>query len=329
MNNYSIPQKILHKVVFSSKYLQEMFFDIEQSIFFKKNDTHLNNHIFITGFARSGTTTLLNAIYESDEFASLTYRDMPFILAPNLWQKITFASPSSKSNERAHADGISIDINSPEAFEEVFWKIFDQDDKRSQVLFKKFIFLILKKSNKNRYISKNNQNINRLDFLIKVFPNSKILIPFRDPLQHAFSLFSQHNNFISIQSHDKFTRSYMDWIGHSEFGLDYKMIHNKNINHLNPQELNHWLEQWHLIYEYILEFSTKNNNIHLLDYKSLCTNPNTWLQIQNMLNLSSENKFLFKESIKSVDTDYDPILTNKCYKLYKKLIDHTEFSEKN
>ena len=38
--------------------------------------------------ARSGTTILLNAIYETNEFASLTYQDMPFILSPNIWSKL-------------------------------------------------------------------------------------------------------------------------------------------------------------------------------------------------------------------------------------------------
>ena len=39
--------------------------------------------------ARSGSTILLNSIYKTDIFASLTYADMPFVLAPNLWSKIS------------------------------------------------------------------------------------------------------------------------------------------------------------------------------------------------------------------------------------------------
>ena len=72
--------------------------------------------------ARSGSTILLNSIYKTDIFASLTYADMPFVLAPNLWSKISLIR--SKSNlilkERAHKDGIKISTSSPEAFEEVF-----------------------------------------------------------------------------------------------------------------------------------------------------------------------------------------------------------------
>ena len=46
--------------------------------------------------ARSGSTILLNSIYKTDIFASLTYADMPFVLAPNLWSKISLIR--SKSN---------------------------------------------------------------------------------------------------------------------------------------------------------------------------------------------------------------------------------------
>ena len=66
-------------------------FDVESSVI-SINQTD-NKHVFVSGLARSGTTILLNALYESDEFASLSYKDMPFVLAPNLWSKL---SPNKK-----------------------------------------------------------------------------------------------------------------------------------------------------------------------------------------------------------------------------------------
>ena len=56
------------------------------------------------------------------EFETLTYRDMPFILAPLLWDKIS--RPLRKAGEkveRAHGDGMMVSFDSPEAFEEVVW----------------------------------------------------------------------------------------------------------------------------------------------------------------------------------------------------------------
>ena len=89
MNNYSVLQRFLHRSVLSSQFMREIMFDVEQSIFLKKDDNFDDNHVFVAGLARSGTTMLLNAIYQSNQFASLTYDDMPFILAPNFWAKIS------------------------------------------------------------------------------------------------------------------------------------------------------------------------------------------------------------------------------------------------
>ena len=89
MNNYSALQRFLHRSVLSSQFMREIMFDVEQSIFLKKDDNFDDDHVFIAGLARSGTTILLNAIYQSNQFASLTYDNMPFILAPNFWAKIS------------------------------------------------------------------------------------------------------------------------------------------------------------------------------------------------------------------------------------------------
>ena len=64
------------------------FFDLEKIFFLRADYKTDKNHVFVSGMARSGTTILLNAIYETDEFAALTYQDMPFILSPNIWSKL-------------------------------------------------------------------------------------------------------------------------------------------------------------------------------------------------------------------------------------------------
>ena len=64
----------------------------------------------------------MNRLYEHGDFCSPTYRDMPFILAPGIWQKICKISHrDSELQERAHGDGVEIGFDSPEAFEEIFW----------------------------------------------------------------------------------------------------------------------------------------------------------------------------------------------------------------
>ena len=190
MNNYSWLQQKLHNLALSSKFMREMMFDAESSII-STNKTR-DNHVFVLGLARSGTTILLNALYDSDEFASLSYRDMPFVLAPNLWSKLSLNKKDTSLVERAHGDGIKISIESPEAFEEVFWMTFSDDDKDTKEKFKNYVQLINQRYQKKRYLSKNNQNIRRLELICTNFPNSKILILYRNPIQHAYSLLFQH-----------------------------------------------------------------------------------------------------------------------------------------
>ena len=320
MNNYSALQRFLHRIVLSSQLMREIMFDVEQSIFLKKDDNFDDDHVFVAGLARSGTTILLNAIYQSNQFASLTYDDMPFILAPNFWAKISPRKSHGELQERAHGDGVRVSTNSPEAFEEVFWKTFADNSKISEEFFRKFISLILKKNNKIRYLSKNNQNIRRLDLISEIFPRSKILIPFRDPLQQALSLFSQHMKFGKEQNEDTFVRHYMKWIGHSEFGLDYKMIHSSNLQYPNESKFNHWLEQWYLTYKSVLELSAKYEEFYLIGYESLCGNPKVWINVKDLLGINQEIKFLFKETEKVIGQTFDNNLSDKCYRLYESLV---------
>ena len=123
--DYSFLSKILHHLALGNNFIPEMLHDIELTIFKKKLELiNLKPHIFVCGLPRSGTTILMRSLYETKQFASLTYRDMPFILSPNLWSKIIgHKIKSYPSKERAHGDNILINIDSPEALDEIFWRV--------------------------------------------------------------------------------------------------------------------------------------------------------------------------------------------------------------
>jgi len=320
MNNYSWLQQKLHQFALSSKFMCEVTFDVESSAI-TANQTD-DNHVFVSGLARSGTTILLNALYESDEFASLSYKDMPFILAPNLWSKLFFNKETNDLVERAHGDGIKVSTESPEAFEEVFWMTFDEGDKDTREKFKNYVQLINHKYQKKRYLSKNNQNIRRLELISKIFPHSKILIPFRNPIQHAYSLLSQHKKFIEDSKKDKFISNYMKWIGHTEFGPNYIPIHEKNLCFEDDLSINHWLEQWYLTYIYCFENFKNNENVYFICYEKICNASEYWLDIAKILNMKDKYSFEFKESIKAISVEMDQDIIDKGLSLYKKL---TEF----
>ena len=117
---YSFLEKCLHKIIFNSNKVQSILYDLEKKYYLKKEKN--SKHLFISGLPRSGTTTLLNLLYNNGQFASLIYKDMPFILSPNIWNKLNKKSKNIVEVERVHQDGIKFSTESPEAFEEVFWK---------------------------------------------------------------------------------------------------------------------------------------------------------------------------------------------------------------
>ena len=317
MNNYSWLQQKLHQLALSSKFMREAMFDIESSSVSTSKTG--DNHVFVSGLARSGTTVLLNAIYKSDEFASLSYKDMPFILAPNLWSKLSLNKKDIDLVERAHGDGIKVSTESPEAFEEVFWMTFDQDDKDTKVKFKNYVQLINQKYNKKRYLSKNNQNIRRVELISNILPYSKILIPYRNPIQHAYSLLSQHKRFITDSMKDNFIFNYMKWIGHTEFGPNYIPIHNKNLCFEDDFSINHWLEQWYLTYKDCFDNFKKNEKVYFICYEKLCNLKEYWLEISKILDIKETYDFEFKESNEVISLEMDEDITHKGLCLYKEL----------
>lgn len=317
MNNYSWLQQILHKLALSSDFMRTVSFDVENLLAGQIEES--NNHVFITGLARSGSTILLNALYESKNFSSLLYKDMPFVLAPNLWSKLSFINKDIDLMERSHGDGIEISLESPEAFEEVFWKTYKDKKNDSIKKFQTYVNLINTKNKKNRYLSKNNQNINRIELINRIFPKSKILILYRNPIQQSNSLLAQHKRFIEASEKDKFISSYMNLIGHTEFGPNYTPINKKEIKFDDNFDLNHWIEQWYLTYRNCFNAFRTNKNIHFVCYEDLCGSKDYWRKILKMLNVEIFYDFNFKESRNEIDSRLDNDLANKALDIYSKL----------
>ena len=288
MQNYSNIQKFLHDFVLSKKIINKSLFEIEKIIYLKNKDTKYQSHVFITGLPRSGTTSLLNFLFSSDEYASLTYNNMPFVLSPN-FSKL-FHKKDITKKERVHGDGITYDINSPEALDEIF---FDNNEEFVVNELVNYIQLILLNKNKDKYLSKNNLNYKRIDLIQSILPNSVFLIPIREPLQHANSLLSQHLHFSQLQKEDDFIRRYMNYLGHNEFGLNHKPW-NEPLNYQDLNEIDYWMEQWILFYQNILNKYQLYKNCHVIIYEEL-TNIN---YIKNLLEKINFDK------IKNIDFNY-------------------------
>ncbi|SBS30685.1 hypothetical protein MAQ5080_01745 [Marinomonas aquimarina] len=263
--SYSTGERILHMMAFASPTLQRLAARVDDAAFrlFHRNIEY-RPPIFITSLARGGTTALLNALCELPSVASHTYRDMPFITAPYLWNRLggPFRGQVARK-ERAHGDGLEIDLDSPEAFDEVYWKLYwpekydegrisiwQEDDlqgegaSRLQMCFQKVPYL--RGRINAHYLSKNNLNIARLRVIRKTFPCAQIVVPIRRPAPHAASLLRQHQNFMEQHSNDDFVRRYMRDIGHLEFGLLHTPIAFEGFDSTaySPDSPDYWLAYW-------------------------------------------------------------------------------------
>ncbi len=316
MKNYSFIQKFLHDLVLSRKFINRSLYELEK-IFYLKNK-HINNqaHIFITGLPRSGTTSLLNFLYSSNQYASLTYRSMPFILSPN-FSKI-FNKKNISKKERIHGDGLTYDIDSPEAFDEVF---FSSNEEFIKYELENYLQLILLSSNKEKYLSKNNLNYKRINLINSILPNSIFLIPIREPLQHANSLLKQHIHFSQLQKNDNFIKRYMNYLGHNEFGLGHKPW-NDSINFHNFNKIDYWLEQWFLFYRNIFDKYISYKNCHFVIYEKLIDKDyvSSLLKKINFTEKQNLNLNYFKNSNKkNIDVNFSKSIfknANDTYNLF-------------
>lgn len=346
--DYSALSRLLHRLALQSKAISEISFDIENALT-KNSDRDLSDkHIFISGLARSGTTMLMRYLYETGFFRSLTYLDMPFVLMPNLWKRLSFKTNAFEYKERIHKDGIMVGYDSPEAFEEVFWRVFCGEKyirKDKLVLhqvsndvskkFKKYINNVLLSSGSTkqiRYISKNNNNILRLKYLQANMPNAYIIIPFRDPLQHAISLLDQHLHFLKVQNGDKFSLDYMNWLGHFEFGLGQRSFYLDDEDTFREMEdydkcdINFWLANWKNYYKYVNDNYSKNTII--FSYESFCQNPSKAMaQIFKKIDINLDIRLEpFKPTLKIANNVKERLL-EECNHVFDQLND--KFKESN
>jgi hypothetical protein len=224
---------------------------------------------------------------------SLTYRDMPFVLAPNIWQLVSGnRGHAATAEERAHGDGIAVNADSPEAFEEVFWRTFttrtreprcygtERPSPEALSAFADYRELAAnpgagprRTSSRQRYLSKNNNNLLRLEALCAV-RDASVLLVYRDPIASAQSLFRQHQRFCEMQKRDPFVRRYMDWLGHFEFGAGHEpfcfAVPNMDIT-LTPDSADYWLDYWNAVHRYVLQ--NQHERLHLVDHDRLRAAP--------------------------------------------------------
>ncbi|MEM6971426.1 MAG: sulfotransferase [Pseudomonadota bacterium] len=300
---YSRLDRLLHRLALGNRAVAEMTFDIEQARV--KPDAAAvaeGRHVIVAGLARAGTTVLMRRFHASGAFRSLTYRDMPFVLAPGLWGQLSGRgrSATATAGERAHGDGVMVDADSPEGLEEVFWRVFAGADylKADRLVphradaelidaYRRFVGSVLASGTAaaattvpgapTRYLAKNNNSILRLPALVEAFPKALVLVPWRDPLDQAHSLLAQHRRFGDPAHDHPFTRAYMGWLGHHEFGPGHRPFRVGAVTSAPstpPDTLDYWLGLWTEVYGWLAE--TAPAGVRFVGYEALCEDAGVW-----------------------------------------------------
>ncbi len=158
--------------------------------------------------------------------------------------------------------------------------------------FADYVALINLKSGKDRYLSKNNNNILRSHVLARAFPQAAIVIPFRDPLAQSASLLRQHQRFSTTHREDPFSRKYMDWLVHHEFGSNHKRFQfavDEPVPDITQSDsVRYWVSQWITVYKCLLEQHRETDNVYFVCYEDICSPDHgalVWARLSSALNV--------------------------------------------
>jgi hypothetical protein len=196
--------------------------------------------VFVCGLARSGSTLLHEVICAHPGVATQRVKDYPMLFTPTWWRRATANVPPQAPRERLHRDGVLVTSDSPDALEEVLWMAFfprchdpavrgvlEAADRHPafESFYAAHIRKLLLAERGTRYAAKANYHIARLDYLARLFPDARFVIPVRAPASHVASLLRQQRWFARGQRRHPRALAYMRRSGHFEFGLDRRPMH--------------------------------------------------------------------------------------------------------
>jgi len=292
-DNYTWLDRALHHIAFATLDFQCEIAGVEAALLPKVHTREaLKAPVFVTALPRAGTTLLLSCLSMVPDLGSHTYRDMPFLLCPTTWA--AWSAPFQRANKRlprTHEDGIEISYDTAEAFDEVIWRmawpekyasgriaLWNTPDRKPA--FEAFFCdhmrkIVALRAPRGRYLSKNNANIARINFIRAAFPDCSIVVPFREPIAQAVSLLHQHRRFLKMHESDRFLKQYMNWLGHFEFGALHKPIAFPGMDEftgLDHLAVDYWLAYWVSAYEYLLEHA-RTAGLIFFNYDTCCEKP--------------------------------------------------------
>ena len=327
---YSDLSQLFHRLVLDNYFLGKKLLGLQiKGVGTTSGAKGKYTRVLVTGLARAGTTALTKSLAERGSFASLDYSNMPVLLAPRLWSKI-YKPKATEDKERAHGDGVKVGLASVEALEEYFFKVLKNDayikadglyghelSREENDLYRRYQNSI---AGQSLYLAKNNNAILRLPSLVEHNPDLAVFLLVRRPLQHAYSLMKQHEQFSAQQEGDPFIKEYMDWLGHHEFGIGQRPFILGGAGHHegNTNDIDYWLERWVNYYENV----PQSDQITVLSYEGFLADPKgTLTHIEQVLEvpISTDALSKFAKTPKEVKSA-NPELLGRAEAIYAQLI---------
>jgi hypothetical protein len=256
--------------------------------------------VYVCGLARSGSTLLHQVIAAHPQVATHQIKDYPLVFTPYWWRRASARLRPTVPHERAHGDGVLITSDSPDALEEMLWMAFFprcHDPAVCQLLgeadrhpaFETFYCDHLRKlllvEGAARYAAKANYHIARLPYLLRLFPDARLVIPVREPAGHIASLARQQRRFSQGQRRHPRALDYMRRSGHFEFGLDRRPMHlgdEKQVRLIREawakgEEVRGWARSWAMAYGYLARLLAADARVRsaaqVVRFEDLCAAP--------------------------------------------------------
>ena len=258
--------------------------------------------MYIAGLARSGSTILLETVASHPGVASHRYRDFPYVFTPYWWNGFLERAPrkTAAPRPRIHKDGLNVSSESPEALEEPLWMAFfpaAHDPRNSQVLdaatdhpgfavfYRNHLRKLLAVRCGDRYVCKGNYHVARLEYLLKLFPDARFILPVRSPRDHVASLMKQHDLFVAGETRHPRALAQMRACGHFEFGLDRRVINFGDAQAVaaveqlwnDGEEARGWARYWSQVYGFLAERLAGNEALRraalVVRFEDLCGKP--------------------------------------------------------
>ncbi len=271
------------------------------------DDLRIDRPVYISGLARAGTTILLEIVARHPDVVTHQYRDYPPVYTPYWWNWLLgyMETRPAQPIERAHADGILITPASPEAMEEILWMTFFPDchalgvnsvldgtasNPAFEAFYREHVGKLLLARGGRRYVSKGNYNITRLQYLQRLFPDARFVLPVRDPAGHVASLIKQQRLFSQATRESPRAREHLRRVGHFEFGPDRVPIDADDAARVREiaalwaagEEVRGWARYWSHIYGFVADRLAADTRLVdaacVVRFEDLCRSPGETLE---------------------------------------------------